>query len=140
MRISEIMTDRVVSVRQNETADTAARLLSRNNIGALPVVDDGGKVVGMLTDRDLVVRCMAASFDPKRVPVASIMTSGPVVAHGDEDAGTVSARMGQAQVRRIPVVQDGVLTGIVSLADLAVGHQDRTADTLAEISRNISRR
>lgn len=140
MQISELMTDRVVAVRQSETADVAARLLSRNNIGALPVVDDRGKVVGMLTDRDLVVRCMAADYDPKQVAVASIMTSGPVVAHADEDAGTVSARMGRAQVRRVPVVQDGVLTGIVSLADLAVGHQGRTADTLAEISQNISRR
>ncbi len=140
MQISELMTNRVISVRQSETADVAARLLSRNNIGAMPVVDDSGTVVGMLTDRDLVVRCMAAGFRPQEVPIAQIMTSGPVVAQEDEDVEIVSARMGYAQVRRIPVVRNGALTGIVSLADLARQHRDRTVETLEEISRNVSRR
>lgn len=139
MQISECMTSRVISIRQSETADVAARLLSRNNIGAIPVVDDGGAVVGMLTDRDLVVRCMAPGLSPREVPVAQIMTSGPVVAREEEDAGVVSARMGQAQVRRMPVVRGGTLTGIVSLADLSRRHEERTAETLEEISRNISR-
>lgn len=140
MQISEVMTRRVISVRQSETADTAARLLSRNNIGAMPVCDDSGRVVGMVTDRDLVTRCMAAGLAPGETPVAQIMTSGVMTAQEGESAGEVSARMGMQQVRRVPVTRDGVLTGIVSLADLARRHEDRTGQTLEEISRNISRR
>lgn len=140
MQISELMTSRVISIRRSETADMAARLLSRNNIGALPVVDDRGGVVGILTDRDLVVRCMAAGLPPREVPVAQIMTAGPICAREEEDAGLILTQMGRAQVRRMPVVRDGTLTGIVSLADLARHQQARTAKTLEEISQNVSRR
>ena len=94
MQISALMTSRVISVRQSETADTAARLLSRNNIGAMPVCDDGGRVVGMVTDRDLVTRCMAAGLKPQETPVAQIMTSGVMTAQEEETAGEVAARMG----------------------------------------------
>ena len=140
MRISECMTRQVLSVRIDETADVAARLLSRGNIGAVPVVDGNDHVVGMLTDRDLVVRCMASGRAPADVSVGQIMTSGPLVAGEQESAAEVSARMGQAQVRRMPVVKDGVLTGIVSLSDLARGGGKGAADALAAISRNVSRR
>ncbi len=140
MQISEFMTRRVISIRSGETADVAARLLSRNNIGSVPVVDDGGSLVGMLTDRDLVVRCMAAGLRPQEVPVSQIMTASPLSVQESDDAGAVSARMGRAQVRRVPVVRDGAVTGIVSLGDLAQRHQPRTAETLEEISSNISRR
>lgn len=140
MQISELMTSRVISVRQSETVDTAARLLSRNNIGAMPVCDDQSRVVGMVTDRDIVTRCMAAGLHPGETPVAQIMTSGVMTAVEDEPVEAVAARMGRAQVRRTPVVRDGRLTGIVSLADLARSREERTGQTLEEISRNISRR
>lgn len=140
MQISEVMTTRVVSVRQSETAEVAARLLSRNNIGAMPVCDDNGKVVGMVTDRDLVTRCMAAGLKPQETPVAQVMTSGPVTAEAGEPAGVVSAKMGSCQVRRVPVIENGMLAGIVSLADLARSREGRTERTLEEISSNVSRR
>lgn len=140
MQISDVMTKRVISVRQSETAEVAARLLSRNNIGAMPVCDDAGKVVGMVTDRDLVTRCMAAGLKPQETPVAQVMTSGPVTAQTEDSAGAVSAIMGQSQVRRVPVLKDGALAGIVSLADLSRTREGRTERTLEEISSNVSRR
>ena len=140
MQISDVMTTNVVSIRQSETAEMAARLLSRNNIGSMPVCDDGGKVVGMVTDRDLVTRCMAAGLKPQETPVAQVMTSGPVTVQAEESAGAVSAIMGSSQVRRVPVLRDGELAGIVSLADLARQREGRTERTLEEISSNISRR
>ena len=140
MRIEEVMTRRVISVRQNETADVAARLLSRNNIGVLPVCDENQRVVGMLTDRDLVTRCMAAGYAPSETPVARIMSTGVLTAEAGEDTGAVSARMGKSQVRRIPVTKDGMLLGIVSLSDLARANDPRIGQTLSEISGNISRR
>lgn len=140
MQISEVMTTNVVSIRQSETAEMAARLLSRNNIGSMPVCDDGGKVVGMVTDRDLVTRCMAAGLKPQETPVAQVMTSGPITVQAEESAGAVSAIMGSSQVRRVPVLRNGKLAGIVSLADLARQREGRTERTLEEISSNISRR
>lgn len=140
MQISDVMTSQVISVRQSETAEMAARLLSRNNIGAMPVCDDNGTVVGMVTDRDLVTRCMAAGLKPQETPVAQVMTSGPITVQAEESAGAVSAIMGSSQVRRVPVIRDGALAGIVSLADLARHREGRTERTLEEISSNISRR
>ena len=140
MQISDIMTKQVLSVRRDETADVAAQLLSGHNIGAVPVVDDLDQPVGMLTDRDLVVRCMAAGLSPREVAVERIMTPGPMVAGEQEDLSAVASRMGMAQVRRVPVVRDGVLTGIVSLADLARQDGTGAAEALTRISKNVSRR
>ena len=140
MQISDVMTSRVISIRSGDTADTAARLLSRNNIGALPVTDDSGRLVGMLTDRDIVTRCLAADLSPRETPVSQIMTSGPVTIDQDASPGDAAFRMGQRQVRRLPVVQGEKLTGIVSLADLARCGEQRAAETLRSVSGNISRR
>ena len=140
MLISEVMTRGVVSIRGGDTADTAARLLSRNNIGALPVTDDQGRLVGMLTDRDLVTRCLAAGLSPRETPVSQIMTSAPATIPEDATPGEAAFRMGQRQVRRLPVVREGVLTGIVSLGDLARCGESCAAQTLRSVSENISRR
>ena len=140
MQISDIMTKQVLSVRRDETAEVAAKLLSGHNIGAVPVVDDLDQPVGMLTDRDLVVRCMAAGLSPRDVAVERIMTPGPMVAGEQEDLSAVASRMGMAQVRRVPVGRDGVLTGIVSLADLARQDGTGAAEALTRISKNVSRR
>ncbi len=140
MEIAQLMTSPVVALRPSETADTAARLLSRGNIGAVPVVDDGGRVVGILTDRDLVVRCMAAALDPRQVPVSRIMTAAPALAQAQEDAEAVAARMARHQVRRMPVIREGVLAGMVSLGDLARTGAPGAAQALAAISRNVSPR
>lgn len=138
--VSEVMTSRVVSIRGGDTADTAARLLSRNNIGALPVTDDQGKLVGMLTDRDLVTRCLAAGLSPRETPVSQIMTSAPVTIDQDATPGEAAFKMGQRQVRRLPVVQGEKLAGIVSLGDLARCGEVQAAETLRSVSGNISRR
>ena len=140
MQVQELMTKQVISIRQDETADVAARLLGSHNIGAAPVVDREDKLVGMLTDRDLVVRCMAAGLQPERVDVSQIMTPGPMTASPEEDAAGLTARMGREQIRRVPVVQEGRLAGIVSLADLARGGATGAAEALRQISGNISRR
>lgn len=140
MIISECMTKNVLCVRQDETADVAARLLSRGNIGAVPVLDRRDRVVGMLTDRDLVLRCMAAGKQPAGVPVGQIMTRGIQTARAEEQVSAVAERMGRSQIRRMPVVRDGSLVGIVSLSDLARSGEAEAARALASISSNISRR
>lgn len=138
MLVSQLMTPQVISLRAEEPAALAARLLSRNNVGALPVCSAAGTVVGIVTDRDLVTRCMAPGLDPDRTPISRIMSRHVVTAEAGETVETVMDRMGREQVRRLPVTEGGRLTGMVSLSD--VSRQAGAGTVLEEISAGVSRR
>ena len=140
MLISELMTKNPVSVLPEEHADLAARLLERGNIGALPVCRKDGVTVGVITDRDLVTRCMAKGKRPEEVSVKQLMSSRPVTVEENATVEETLQLMGTHQVRRIPVTSGGKLTGIVSLGDLIRARQEKSPETLREISENISRR
>jgi len=139
MQIQELMNPAVVTIAPEESAALAARLLSRHNLGALPVCGSDGGLRGIVTDRDIVIRCVAASEDPARVPVRDIMTRDVETIAPTEDAAEAARRMARQQVRRLPVVDGRRLVGMVSLGDLA---RCRACDTeaaaaLAEISQNV---
>lgn len=139
MNISDIMSEKVISIGEDEPVIAAARLLKRNNIGALPVHGDKGKLKGIVTDRDIVLRCVAAEIDPRDVKVGEIMSRSLVTASPFESAIKVTERMGECQVRRIPVTDNGILVGIVTLCDVArSGDYDmEAAEALSEISSNF---
>ena len=139
MKISEIMSERVVTIDQREPVIAAARLLKRMNLGALPVTDRSGKLVGMLTDRDIVVRCVAAGGNAREMTVGDIMSRGVVTASPDSEVSDAARRMGRGQVRRLPVVESGKLVGMLSLADMARRCDMEAAAALAEISTNLRR-
>ena len=139
MKISEIMSERVVTIDQREPVIAAARLLKRMNLGALPVTDRSGKLVGMLTDRDIVVRCVAAGGDPREMSVGDIMSRGVVTASPESEVSDAARRMGRGQVRRLPVVEGGKLVGMLSLADMARRCDMEAAAALADISSNLRR-
>ena len=141
MKIRDVMTDTVIRISPEETVAVAARALSRYNIGSLPVCGSDGRVCGVVTDRDLVTRCVAAGRDPGRTPVRAVMTGSVVAAQPDMDTTAAAALMGREQIRRLPVLENGRLCGRVSLGDLAgKGDGYDAADALAEISSNISER
>jgi len=139
MQIRELMTKEVVRIHPEETVSVAARAFQRYNIGVLPVCGGDGKLCGVLTDRDLVIRCLAAGRNPLNTPVRDIMTRQPVTAPPDMDAGRAAAMMGRAQIRRLPVLENGRLCGMVSLGDLAASPETGydAGDALAEISANL---
>ena len=139
MKISEIMSERVVTIDQREPVIAAARLLKRMNLGALPVTDRSGKLVGMLTDRDIVVRCVAAGGNAREMTVGDIMSRGVVTASPDSEVSDAARRMGRGQVRRLPVVEGGKLVGMLSLADMARRCDMEAAAALADISSNLRR-
>lgn len=97
----------------------AARLLARYNVGALPVCGTDGRLRGMVTDRDIVLRCVAAEEDPQRTKVADIMTRRVFSVEPQTSAKTATELMAREQIRRLPVEQDGKLIGMVSLGDFA---------------------
>ncbi len=142
MKVKQIMTDSVVSVGPGETVAHAARLMKRGNLGALPVCDDGGKLRGILTDRDIVTRCVAGGDDPDDTPVREIMSRGITTCRAEDDAEEVLRTMSASQVRRLPVTDGGKLVGMVSLGDLARSEyfSMEAAEALSEISSNILRK
>ena len=139
MKVSDIMSREVVTVDQHEPVIAAARLLKRMNLGALPVTDRSGRLVGMITDRDIAVRCVAGGGDAHEVTVADIMTRGVVTAAPEAEVADAAKRMGRGQVRRLPVVEGGKLIGMVSLADMAGRCDMEAAAALADISTCIRR-
>lgn len=141
MQVRELMNQSVVSITPGESASLAARLLARHQLGALPVCGEDGGLRGIVTDRDIVTRCVAAETDPHKVPVREIMSRNCAVISPEEDAAEAARLMGAGQVRRLPVLEDGKVVGMVSLGDLAKCRacDMEAAEALSEISENIHR-
>ena len=142
MKIREVMTNPVIRIDPEESVAVAARTLAHYNIGVLPVCGGSGSVYGVVTDRDLVTRCLAAGRSPAGTTVREVMTGKVVAAAPDMDTGAAAKLMGKMQIRRLPVVENGRLCGMVSLGDLA-GREEtnpQAAGALADISGNVSER
>lgn len=142
MKLREIMTRSVIRISPEESVSVAARALERYNVGALPVCGRDGKLCGLVTDRDLVTRCVASGRDADRTAVRDIMTKSVVSADPDMEADRAASLMGSRQIRRLPVLENGKLCGMVSLGDLAA-IRESGADAglaLSEISENLSHR
>ncbi|MBR2642369.1 MAG: CBS domain-containing protein [Lentisphaeria bacterium] len=142
MKVREVMTNPVIRIHPGENVGVAARTLTRYNIGILPVCGSDGRLCGLVTDRDLVTRCLASGKTPASTTVGEVMTTRLIVARPDMDASTAAALMGREQIRRLPVMENGKLCGMISLGDLAVREESGydAGDALAEISNNLSSR
>jgi CBS domain-containing protein len=117
MKISEVMTTDVETVSADQTAREAAAFMLRADAGSIPVCE-GDRVIGIITDRDIAVRGVAEGRGPD-TPVSELMSDGIICAHEDDDVQAVAQRMGEEQVRRLPVIDsEERLVGIVSLGDL----------------------
>jgi CBS domain-containing protein len=136
MNVSEVMTSQVVTATPRDTVRDVARTMAEIETGAVPVMDDG-KVVGLITDRDIVLRVVAegGSVD---TPVAEVMTQGVETCREDDNVADAAAKMGARQIRRLIVLDDGGrLTGILSLGDIAQDYGSKAVGrTLEEISEN----
>lgn len=141
MQVRDLMNPSVVTITPQESASLAARLLSRHNLGALPVCGNDGGLRGIVTDRDIVLRCIAAEDDPAQTQVKDIMTRNCAVASPDDDAREATRLMAARQVRRLPVLEGGKVVGMVSLGDLAKCRQfDMEAGkALSEISDPVKK-
>ena len=142
MKVRELMSKPIIRIHANEPVSVAARTLTHYNIGALPVCTQDGRLCGVLTDRDIVTRCLAADRDLQNTKVSDVMTSQVQWVDADADATLAAHIMGSKQVRRLPVVEDGRLCGMLSLGDLANSEPNAydAADALTEITSNISHR
>ena len=131
MKVSDVMTRDVETVRPEQTVREAASFMLSSDAGSIPVTE-GDRLIGMITDRDIAVRGVAHGHGPD-TPVRELMTSGIVCARIDDDVEEVATRMAEAQVRRLPVLDDDErLCGIVSLGDLSREADDDCAEQALE--------
>ena len=139
MKVRECMNSHVISVAPEESVAVAARLMARHNIGALPVRARDGSLCGIVTDRDMVVRCMALERSPAETTVSRIMTDRVSTVQPTASLTQAADRMAREQVRRLPVVEGRRLVGMVTLGDLS--HREdysmETAEALSEITANV---
>ena len=142
MKLRDIMTNPVIRIHPEETVAVASRTLARYNIGSLPICGSDGRMCGVITDRDIVTRCLAAGRSPTSTAVRDVMTANVICGRPDMDTAAAAGLMGREQVRRLPVLENGKLCGMVSLGDLALEEQTSydAGDALTEISNNLSRR
>ena len=131
MKVSQVMTTDVATVRPDQTAREAASFMLSSDAGSIPVTD-GDKLIGMITDRDIAVRGVAQGHGPD-TPVRDLMSDGLICARDDDDVEEVAMRMADAQVRRLPVIdREDRLCGIVSLGDLSREATDTAASHALE--------
>ena len=135
MQIREVMTKGVEVIRPDETLQNAAQKMKSIDVGPLPVCD-GDRLVGMITDRDIIVRATAEGRDPKTTPVKEAMTPGIVYVYEDQDIEEAASLMKERQIRRLVVLdRNKKLVGILSLGDLAVDTNDKfSGDVLERVS------
>ena len=134
MKISEVMTRDVQTVRPDQPVQQAASFMLSADAGSIPV-SYGGRLVGMITDRDIAVRGVAKGYGPD-TPVRELMTDEIICVREDDDVDDVASKMSQAQVRRLPVIDEREqLCGIVSLGDLSrQADEDSATEALQGVS------
>jgi CBS domain-containing protein len=130
--VLELKGNDVVTVAPETTVLVAVQQMNDRKIGALLVLDRG-RPVGIFTERDVLVRVVAAGIDPKTTPVSEVMTRGPVVVRSDVTVGEAMMVITEKRCRHLPIVDDAKLCGLISIGDLTswlVRHQQRTIDDL----------
>jgi CBS domain-containing protein len=139
MNIRDVMTSNPRTVSPEDTIQNAARIMRDEDTGVVPVVENG-RAVGIVTDRDIVVRAVADGQLNR--PVRDIVSGDVVTARPDMSTKEAAQLMSEHQVRRLPVVENERLVGIVSIGDLAVkeGSDKRIGDALQDISQGVKER
>ena len=127
MKISKIMSSDVQIISPDDTIQTAAQKMEQADVGFLPV-GENDRLVGMLTDRDIALRAVAAGKDPKSTKVRDVMTEKVLYCHDGDDIEEAASNMAEMQVRRLPIVDDDKrLVGVLSIGDIAFRHKATTA-------------
>ena len=134
-RVHEVMTDRPRCVTPETPVAEAARLMETDDVGALPILE-GESLTGMVTDRDIVIRAVAKGKDPRGMPVREVASEELITIHPDDELSEALRLMAHHQVRRLPVVDEGRLVGIVAQADIASEANEKAVGAMVEdISR-----
>lgn len=137
MKLCDVMTKEVTSLNVDDTAQTAAQMMKENNVGSIPVCREG-KIVGIITDRDITLRAVSEGENISSIKVSTIMSSNPVTGDLNMDVHEAAKLMAENKIRRLPVVDNNNVVGILSLGDLAVepNFENEAGGALSQISEN----
>lgn len=139
MKAKEIMSKDVACVRADESVERAARLMKQHGCGSVPVCC-GGKVEGIVTDRDIALRCIAEGKDAKQEKVGDIMTANPATGSPEMEVDDAARLMSEKQIRRLPIIEDNSVVGILALGDISTepNQQGSAGSALNSISQPSS--
>jgi CBS domain-containing protein len=139
MKIRDVMTTDIRSAELDTSIETVAAIMRDEDVGAVPILDDG-ELCGILTDRDIVVRCIAQGQDPAETTVEEILSENLKTISPNQDTQEAARLMAELQIRRLPVVERGELVGMISIGDLAVKSdtdENRIGRTLEDVSEGV---
>ena len=139
MLVKDVMTKKLITANQEDSAARAARLLYRHNIGSVAVLGNDGKIRGIVTDRDLALRCIAAENDPQETTLRDVMSRCVITCETGDTLESAVKKMEDAQIRRLPVTENGKPAGMLTLGDIAARKNcsELSAHALSEISSNL---
>ena len=137
MKCSEVMTKNPKTCAPDDTVQQAAQLMKTEDVGPIPIVGTDGKLEGIITDRDIVLKAVAEGRDPKTTKLADVMTTDMITCAPDGDIEDTLNSMEEHQVRRVLVVEGNRLVGIISQADIAtrLDVPEKTHEVVEEISK-----
>lgn len=119
MKVKDCMCTDVCYAKPDCKVYDVAKMMGEKHVGCIPVCDDKDCVVGIITDRDILLRCVACDKDYKQTPISDIMTTNICTCNSTDDVSTAESKMSEHQIRRIPVVEDNKVVGILTMGDLA---------------------
>ncbi len=136
-RVCDIMSEDVATALPDATLEDIARMMREEDTGAIPVVEDD-ELIGIITDRDIVIRCIAEGKDPSEMAAEDIISEQLEVVEPEADVEEAAQIMARRQIRRLPVVKNGRLVGMVSLGDIAVkAGEEEAGEALEEVSHGV---
>jgi FOG: CBS domain len=135
MKVKDIMSKDIASLNSEDSVEKAAQLMKQYGVGSVPVCDQQ-EVVGIVTDRDIALRSTAVGQDSKQQKVREIMSSNPVVGSPEMDVHDAARIMSEQQIRRLPIVENKSLVGVVALGDIST--EPTLQDNAEEALKNIS--
>ena len=136
MKVKECMCNNICYCMPNTKISDAAKMMNDNHIGCIPVCDNNKCVVGILTDRDIVLRSIACDKDVKNTDVSEIMTCNTTCCDCNEDISNITKIMGETGIRRIPVTEQGKLVGMLTIGDFAK-HQNISCECVGSTFETI---
>lgn len=136
MKVKDIMTGDITYINPDSNVVEAAQLMQKHNVGSIPVCDNNG-LVGIVTDRDIVVRNIAHGKNPASTTVRDVMTGQVITATPDMEVDSATKMMAEKQIRRIPVVENNMIIGMLALGDVATDNRCNmeASEALSEISK-----
>jgi CBS domain-containing protein len=138
MKVRDVMTERVTTANPETTLEEIANMMKNDDTGAIPVVDDG-EVIGIVTDRDIVVRCIAQGGDATEMTAEDVVSENLETIDPESDLDEAVEMMSSKQIRRLPVVENGELVGMLSIGDVAVkqGDEEESGRALKDVSKGV---